>query len=99
MIAISSTNLGTNTSWNISQALFIEALEKENAIVKSGEHFEQEITKKELLKVIYSLTRRRVQDKEVWKHLMPPLMKYFKNESITLRELINLTHDLFKIKL
>jgi hypothetical protein len=35
----------------------------------------------------------------VWKHLMPPLIKYFKNESINLRELSNLTHDLFKIKL
>jgi hypothetical protein len=30
---------------------------------------------------------------------MPPLIKYFKNESINLRELSNLTHDLFKIKL
>lgn len=99
MVAISATNLGTNTSWNISQALFIKALEKENAKVKAGEHLEAEISKKEVLKIIYSLSRRRVQDKDVWKHLIPPLIKYFKNESITLRELSNLTHDLFKIKL
>jgi hypothetical protein len=30
---------------------------------------------------------------------MPPLIKYFKNASVNLRELSNLTHDLFKIKL
>lgn len=98
-MAISATNLVSNTSWNISQALFIKALEVENAKLKAGEHLESEITRKEVLKVILSLSRRRVQDKDVWKHLMPPLIKYFKNETISLRELSNLTHDLFKIKL
>ena len=30
---------------------------------------------------------------------MQPLVKHFKNKSITLRELANLTHDLYIIKL
>jgi len=99
MIAISSTNLGTTNTWNIAQRFFVRELEKENARLKDGLEVSQELTRKEILQIIHSLARRRVQDKDVWKHLMPPLMKHFKEGTITLRELSNMTYDLFIIKL
>jgi len=99
MIAIASTNLGKTSTWKIAERLFVKELEQENQKVKEGVEIPNEITRKEIFQVIHSLARRRVQDKEVWKHLMPPLVKHFKNGSITLRELSNVTHDLFIIKL
>ena len=99
MIAIASTNLGTTNTWKIAEKLFVKELEKENSRLKENLEVSHELTRKEILQIIHSLARRRVQDKDVWKHLMPPLMKHFKEGTITLRELSNMTYDLFIIKL
>lgn len=59
----------------------------------------QAVTKQEMFAVIHALTLRKVQNKELWKLLMQPLIRNFNEGSISLRELSSLTYDLYIIKL
>ena len=49
--------------------------------------------------MIHALTIRKVQNKELWRLLMPSLLHGFNSRSYTLRDLANLTYDLYVIKL
>ncbi len=49
--------------------------------------------------MVHSLTRRKVQNKELWRRLMPPLLRHLREGTVSLRELANLTYDLYIIKL
>jgi hypothetical protein len=95
LVSLSATKLGTMKSWNIAENLMQITLEKESKLIAEGRMQKGDsISKLEVLGVIHGLTRRKVQNKELWRLLMKPLVKNFNEGTISLRELANLTYDL-----
>jgi hypothetical protein len=59
----------------------------------------QRLQKKELLAIIHSLSRRKVQNKDMWVLLISQLIRIFNQGDVTLRELASLVYDLSIINL
>lgn len=57
------------------------------------------MTKSEVLSIVHALTHRKVQNKDIWKLLMQPLLKAFNEGTVSLREMANLTYYLSIVKL
>lgn len=60
LIGLTATKISNNESWMIAENLFLTALDKEIKYLKANNLPLSKIGKKEVLTVIYSLTRRKV---------------------------------------
>ena len=76
------------------------SLEKEQLALKEGSISpHQVIQKDDIFTILHALTRRKVQNKEIWKLLIQQLVKNFSQGTVTLRELTSITQDLYIIKI
>ena len=60
MVSTAANKYGTPESWKIKEELLYHSLEKELADIKENKRSLSEISKKEVFRMIYSLTVRKV---------------------------------------
>ena len=100
IMSLSATSLGSPETWNISERLLTKTLEFENEKLKCGEMQKSSaLNKQELLGLVFSLTKRRVQNMDLWKLLIPPMVRHFNDNNFTLKDIAGLTHGLSIVKL
>ena len=100
VIGLSATKLGSPEAWKIAEGMLLRALDKDIQDIKEKKlPLNKHITKADYLSIIHALTVRKVQNKDLWKLLMQPLLASLNANELNLRDLQSLTYDLYIIKL